>query len=337
MNHKRIAAALILVAALAVTAWLVFGGSEPTDVLTASGTVEAREADLGFQAGGRLAAVHAAEGERVAAGQLLAMLDTAELAARRGAAAAQEDAAAAALAEVQRGTRPEERRQAEAALQAAEARLAEAVRAHQRAERLHAGGATSQEALERAATAAEVARTVRDQAAEQLQVARTGPRQERIDAAAAQHRQAQAALEQVDAALDNALIRAPFAGVVTVRHREEGEAVGPGQPVLTVMDPQDRWVRIYVAEDRVGRVALGQAARITVDSYPERTYEGRVTFIASQAEFTPRNVQTPEERVKLVYAVKVSVTGDAAGQLKPGMPADVTLDGAAPSTADGAR
>ncbi|HKJ93766.1 MAG TPA: HlyD family efflux transporter periplasmic adaptor subunit, partial [Longimicrobiales bacterium] len=83
--------------------------------------------------------------------------------------------------------------------------------------------------------------------------------------------------------------------------------------------------RIYVPENEVGRVSIGQKAVITSDSYPDRTYDGAVTFIASQAEFTPRNVQTPEERVKLVYAVKVRVTGDTRQDLKPGLPADVTL------------
>ncbi len=120
--------------------------------------------------------------------------------------------------------------------------------------------------------------------------------------------------------------RGPFDGVVTVRHREPGETAPPGAPVLTLMNPDDRWVRIYVQEDRIGRLALGQPATITSDSYPDRTYEGRVTFIASEAEFTPKNVQTPEERVKLVYAVKVQVVGDPAFELKPGMPADVRLD-----------
>jgi HlyD family secretion protein len=96
----------------------------------------------------------------------------------------------------------------------------------------------------------------------------------------------------------------------------------------------DRWVRIYVREDRIGRVSIGQPARIHSDSHPEKTYQGRVTFIASEAEFTPRNVQTAEERVKLVYAVKVAVTGDPARELKPGVPADVTLE---PEARAGAR
>jgi HlyD family secretion protein len=95
--------------------------------------------------------------------------------------------------------------------------------------------------------------------------------------------------------------------------------------VLTIMNPDDRWVRIYVAEDRIGAVHVGQAAQITADTYPDKRYGGQVSFVASQAEFTPRNVQTREERVKLVYAVKVRITQDATHDLKPGVPADVRL------------
>jgi HlyD family secretion protein len=153
-----------------------------------------------------------------------------------------------------------------------------------------------------------------------------GARQERVDAQRAVVHQAEAAVRQTAALLDGGEIRAPHAGVVTVRHREPGEVVGAGVPVLTLMNPDDRWVRIYVREELVGRLALGQAAVITSDAYPERRYEGRVTFIASQAEFTPRNVQTREERLKLVYAVKVAITGDSAHDLKPGLPADVRLE-----------
>ena len=121
------------------------------------------------------------------------------------------------------------------------------------------------------------------------------------------------------------MIRAPFDGVVTVKGREMGETVPAGAPVVTIMDLSDRWVRIYIPEDQVGAVRLGQHAEITADTYPGRRYAGQVSFIASQAEFTPRNVQTREERVKLVYAVKVKITQDPTLDLKPGVPADVTL------------
>jgi HlyD family secretion protein len=102
--------------------------------------------------------------------------------------------------------------------------------------------------------------------------------------------------------------------------------VTAGAPVLTVMNPGDRWVRIFIREDRIGAVHLGQGATITADTYPDRTYPGEVVFIASEAEFTPKSVQTSEERVKLVYALKVRITGDPARELKPGVPADVRLE-----------
>jgi HlyD family secretion protein len=133
-------------------------------------------------------------------------------------------------------------------------------------------------------------------------------------------------LAQVDVALEHALIIAPFDGVISVRHREPGEVVGAGAVVLTLQDPNDRWVRIFVPENRVGRLQLGQSAVISADAYPDERYRGEITFIADEAEFTPRNVQTTEERVKLVFRVKVRVVEDRYGTLKPGLPADVLLD-----------
>ncbi len=190
---------------------------------------------------------------------------------------------------------------------------------------MYEGGAVSREALDQAVTAHTVARTQYQQARDQLSIVNTGPRAERIDAQRAVVRSAEAAVAQAEAALDHASIRAPFAGIVTVRHREPGESVSPGAPVLTILNTNDRWVRIYVREDQVGRVTVGQRASITSDSHPGATFNGRVTFIASEAEFTPRNVQTAEERVKLVYAVKVAIVDDAELQLKPGVPADVVI------------
>jgi HlyD family secretion protein len=154
-----------------------------------------------------------------------------------------------------------------------------------------------------------------------------GPRTERIDAQRAVVQQAQAALNQAAASMDNGVIVAPFDGVVAVRDREPGETVSAGMPVVTLMQLSDRWVRIYVREDRIGAVKLGQRASISTDTYPDSSYPGTVSYIASQAEFTPRNVQTTEERVTLVYAVKVRITGDSGNNLKPGMPADVKLGG----------
>ena len=105
--------------------------------------------------------------------------------------------------------------------------------------------------------------------------------------------------ETAEAALAETELRAPFAGVVTVRHREPGEIVSSGSPVLTIMNRDDRWVRIYVPETRIGAVRLSGHASITTDSFRGRSYEGKVEFIASEAEFTPKTVQTRKERTKI--------------------------------------
>jgi HlyD family secretion protein len=326
MKWKAPLIGVVVLVLLVLGAWLAFGRTRDDGAtLFASGTVEATQADLGFQLGGRIERIAVQEGESVAAGAELARLEAAELEARRGAAEAQIEAARALLAELQHGARPEELRQANAAELAARERMQEASRLLERARALEAGGAVSREALDQAQSAYEIARAQHEQAREQQGMVRTGPRTERLAAQQAALRQAESALAQVDAALSNAVIRAPFAGIVTVRHRQPGEAVGPGAPVLTLMDTADRWVRIYVRQDAVGRVSLGQQASIRTDSDPSRTYSGRVTWISSQAEFTPRNVQTAEQRVRLVYAVRVAITDDTAMVLKPGLPADVTL------------
>ena len=312
---------------LALTAWLLLrDGDRPDAGITASGTIESTEADLGFQLGGRVARVQVREGDAVRAGAVLASLDQAELEARKAAAVAKARAARAMLTELENGARPEEVRQTRSGVDAAQRRMEESAAVLARTRRLFEGGAVSREALDQAETAHTVARTQYQQAREQLTLVNTGPRTERIQAQRAVVQEAEAAVAQVQANIDNAVIAAPFDGVVTVRHREPGESVAAGAPVLTVMNTRDRWVRIYVRENEVGRVAIGQHASITSDSHPDKKFDGRVTFISNEAEFTPRNVQTQEERVKLVYAVKVAIVGDAEMQLKPGVPADVVLN-----------
>ncbi len=328
LNPKRVVPPVLLLLVVAVALRLtVFSAGRGADVITASGTVEATEADLGFQVPGRIDTIAVREGDRVRAGQELARLDVTELQARRAQAAAQLEAARALLAELESGARTEEVAQSRAAYTATNDRMNDARRDLERTRTLFEGGAVSQEALDKAQTAFEVTRAQRDQAAQALQLVELGPRPERIAAQRALVAQAEATVRQVDATLDNAVIRAPFDGVVTVRAREQGETVGAGAPVLTVMNLDDRWVRIYVREDRIGAVRLGQAVEITADTYPGRTYRGEVVFIASEAEFTPRTVQTAEERVKLVYAAKVRITEDPQVDLKPGVPADVRIEG----------
>lgn len=328
MSPKKIVVPVLLLAVLSVAVFW-FLRSRPAksdDTLGASGTVEATDAQLGFQVAGRIESIAVHEGDLVQAGQELARLDRAELEARRAQAAAQVEVVRAALADLERGSRREEIAQAQAALTAAEERRGDAQRDLERTRRLYEGGAVSREALDKATTARDVAIAQRDQVAEQLRLVREGPSREKIEAARAQVAQAEAALRGAEATLENTVLTAPFDGRVTVRHRQAGETVAPGAPVLTIMDPRDRWVRIYIKEDRLGAVKLGTRATITSDTYPDKTYPGEVSYISSEAEFTPKSVQTAEERVRLVYAVKVRVTGDPGHELKPGLPADVVLE-----------
>jgi HlyD family secretion protein len=330
MSRKQLLPLALVLAIVAIAVYLTTRRSRPDESsLAASGTVEATDAALAFQAPGRIVEVRVHEGDRVRAGDTVAALDRAELEARRGQSIAALAVARARLAEMEHGARAEEVVQARAADSAATVRARDAERDRDRAATLLAGGAVSQENLDKAQLAFDVARNAAEQAHQQLQLVLAGPRREQVDAQRAALAQATAMLQQAEANFDNAVIRAPFDGVVTVRNREPGETVAAGAPVVTVANLGDRWVRIYVSEVRLGEVRLGEGAVIRTDTYRDRQYRGAVSFIATEAEFTPRNVQTAEERVKLVFAVKVRVVGDSVNDLKPGMPADVTLAPAA--------
>ena len=323
---NRIRSLVLVLAAVAAGIWYLRGAEDDSaSELRASGTVEATDADLGFQSAGRVLDIRVAEGTKVEEGSELARLDAQELDATLAAAQAQLAAAEARLEELSRGARPQELATAEAAARSAARQADEAARELERAQILHDGGAISRQDLDQAETRVELARATRDQAEQALALVREGPRAEQVAVQRALVEQAEANVARVSAALANTVIHAPFPGIVTVRHREPGEAVAPGMPVLTVLDPEDRWVRIYVPGDEIGRVRLGMAAEIVSDTYPGRAYTGEVVFIADEAEFTPRNVQTAEDRTRLVYAVRVRITRDPEFVLKPGIPADVTL------------
>ncbi len=298
-----------------------------TDTIEASGTVEATEAHLGFQVSGRIDSILTIEGAKVSSGDRLATLDRSELSSRLEAAKASLEAQRARLRELENGFRSQEVAQARAALVGAERRLTDALRDRDRARNLFAGGAVSQQALDRAETAATLAETDAARAREQVGLMESGARPEQVSAQRAAVTQAGAQVRQVEAALRFAEIVAPFPGILTRRHREPGEIVAAGVPVFSLMNPADRWVRIYIPEARIAQVPLGARAEMVVDGFPDRRYDGEVVFIADEAEFTPRTVQTREERIKLVYRVKVRVIGDDAMDLKPGLTVDLRFAG----------
>lgn len=149
-------------------------------------------------------------------------------------------------------------------------------------------------------------------------------RQQDLAAAQAALAQARANLRYVEVIAGQNTVVAPVDGVVLTKNIQQGEVVAPGTAIYTLVNPNDIWLRVFIPEAQIGRVQLGQAARITVDTFPGRTFEGRVSEVSPQAEFTPGNVQTKEDRVKLVFGVKIRLE-NRDGSLKPGMPADAEI------------
>lgn len=170
----------------------------------------------------------------------------------------------------------------------------------------------------------EQARAALRGAREKFKMVKKGPRAEKIDQASAKLAKAKASLSLAKTKLSYAEVVSPLTGVVISENIEAGEYVVPGTPIVTVGDLVNVWVRGYVDEEDLGRVKVGLNAQVTTDTYPEKVYEGTVSFISSKAEFTPKSVQTQKERVKLVYRIKVEIRNTNM-ELKPGMPVDVNI------------
>ncbi|MBI4637460.1 MAG: efflux RND transporter periplasmic adaptor subunit [Candidatus Rokubacteria bacterium] len=171
----------------------------------------------------------------------------------------------------------------------------------------------------------EAARAELRAARERVELLRAGPRPDAVRAARAQVAEARAARALAEARLAETRLVSPLTGVALRRNLEVGETANPGVSIVTLMDPDDLWLRAYVPETDVGRVRLGQRAAITVDAYPGRIFAGTISEIASEAEFTPKNVQTKKERVNLVFRVKIAARNPER-VLKPGMPAAAEIE-----------
>jgi HlyD family secretion protein len=260
--------------------------------------------------------------------------------------------ARATLAELEAGSRPQEIDTAMAERDAAKVEKDRLYTEFQRAERLHRNGTITTEQYDQATAAYRVANERYLQASKRYDLAKEGPRQEQIDharaafmQAEAQYRlveagpreevieqgrakveQAKAAVQSAETRLGYATVVSPLTGVVLSKNIEPGEYVSPGTPVVTVADIENVWLRAYIDERDIGKklVRWGTEAKITTDAYPGKVYQGHVSFISSEEEFTPKSVQTERERVKLVYRIKIDVKNPDR-ELKPGMPADARL------------
>ncbi len=295
--------------------------------LVLSGNLEVNDTQLGFKASGRVIERAVAEGDHVAAGQLIARLDDAEQQAQLALRRAELAAAEAGLADLVAGARPEEIAAAEAAVHSAEAERDRAQLDFKRQQELLGHEAISNREFEAASAQLKVAAARAREAAERLKLVQAGPRAEQVTQARARVEQARAAVTLATTLLDNTRLVAPLTGTVLSHNIEPGEFVSPGTPVVTVADTTHVWVRAYLDQPDLGRVRHGQKVVVRTDSFPGRDFEGTVGFIASEAEFTPKTVQTPKERVKLVFRLKIDIA-NPKDELKPGMPADVILPAA---------
>lgn len=289
-----------------------------------SGTVEAREIDLAFQVGGRIATLRVDEGDSVQIEQEVATLDAHDFELTLSNAIAQTEAAQAALAALRAGTRIQELRVAEAQLAKAQADLDYIRVEFKRIADLVAKKLAAQDQLDQARQRQNVALAGVEQALQNLALLREGPRREDIDQAAATLRARQATAETARRQLEYTRLQSPVAGMVSVRLAEAGEIVSPGKTVLRIAELSRPWVRAYLNEKDLTRVRLGQAAQIRIDGLPGKVFEGRLAFISPTAEFTPKTVETHALRVDMVYRVKVQVD-NPNGVLKLGQPADIVF------------
>jgi HlyD family secretion protein len=322
MKKKVIPVVVLLLAAAAV--YIGFRRNqrnEDPNRIRVSGNIEITDADVSFKIAGRVTERLVSEGDLVKAGQVVARLDSTDLQQEVSLRKAEIRAAEAALAELLAGSRAEEIEQARAAVRRNEAELERLRLELERVKKLHEQEVLPARDLDTARAAYDVGVERVKESREALQLAEKGPRSEQIDQARANLQRAGEALALAETRAGYAEIVSPLKGVVLSENVEAGEYVSAGTPIVTVGDLANVWLRAFIGESDLGRVKIGQQVSITVDSYPGKTYTGRVTFIASQSEFTPRNVQTQKERVKLVYRIKIDIANPNM-ELKPGMPAD---------------
>jgi HlyD family secretion protein len=322
----------ILILAVAVVALTIAGyvwanrRKADSSLLVLHGNVDIRQVSLAFDGSGRISEIHVEEGDVVRAGTVLARLDTRTLELQADQAAAQIEVQEQTLRRVRNGSRPQEVEQARSRFAAVRA---DQSRAQQDLARLQGisdktrGRGVSKQDLDRAESAVQTTSARVDEARDALRLLEAGSRVEDIGTAEAQVKASRAQLALLRHQIELGELKAPVDGVVRSRLLEPGDIASPQRPVFTLALMKPKWVRVYIAEPDLGKVKTGQAARVTTDSHPDPLM-GKVSFIASTAEFTPHSVETEELRTSLVYEVRILVD-DSANVLRLGQPVTVRL------------
>lgn len=320
----RLSIAVIALVALASCR----GESKDPTLLTASGHVEATDVRIATKVAGRLQDFGLQEGDLVKTGQTLARVDTTDLTLALDQARAERQQAAAELQLRRAGSRKEDVAAGAAQVSQAQAELDGAQKDLDRMQGLLDRGSGTTKSRDDARTRRDVAAARLKGAREALARLRNGNRPEEIETARAHVGVSDARMAQLDQQIKDATVVSPTTGVVTEKIAEAGELLQAGSPLCVITDLADAWLTVYVGGPDLGRIRIGQEADVVTDDGQSR--KGRITFVASKAEFTPKNVQTRDERVKLVYKVKVGLD-NRDGLFKPGMPAEARFRVAAPA------
>jgi HlyD family secretion protein len=284
MNSRVAIPIIILLVALIF--FIFYLSLRGSNEILLSGTVEVTEVEISPELSAKVMILYHREGDTVAEGELLLDLDSSDLEAKL------REAEAANLA-------------IEAEVSLYRAKMANAQRNYDRSLKLYKAKAISESSFDAAETAYEIAKNT-------------------YEASLNQFKGAQAQVETLTLQLEKTHITSPISGLILERNIEAGEVVSPGMVLMTIGDLQRPWVRVYIGEPDIGRVRIGQEVSVVTDAYPTRAFPGTLRYIADEAEFTPKNIQTRQERIKLVYEAKVYLTNKES-ILKPGMPADVSL------------
>lgn len=302
INFKKLTIAIVFLIIVSVLSYLIITSSEkaPEGIIILSGRIEGRQTNIAPKVQGRIIKLYKDEGDTVKAGELLCEIDSEQLAARYKSAVETAEASYSAVA------------QAHANFIKARASYEKAKKDYDRYSSLLKEELVSKSDFDRVKMLYESAQAEVEAASKA------------ISQAEANYRAAQQRLKEAEADLNETKIYSPSEGVILSRPIELGEVVNPGSVLYVIVDLNKLYVKVYVPEPDIGKLKLGLPARVYIDAYPDRFFNGKITKIYEQAEFTPKNVETKEERVKLVFGVEVSVE-NPQGLLKPGMPADVVI------------
>lgn len=323
--NRRVILGVVAVIVVAGAGWWAAGRYWPRAAEDRIyGNVEIRQVDLAFNAEGRVETMARQEGDAVAAGQVIAQLDDASYRSAVDLTTARRDAAQAALDKLLHGTRVEDVDQARANMVSAQAVEANALASFQRQATLVKTSASSRQTYDDAKRELDTARASVAQTLAAYAEAVNGPRIEDIDAARANVKQSEAALDLARIELARTQLKAPAAGIVMTRVIEPGTVVLPGSIVYSIALTSEVWVRAFVPEPMLGRVAPGTEVTILTDGTPPGQYRGRIGYVSPQAEFTPKTVETPELRSQLVYRLRIRVTDPNAG-IRQGQPVTIVL------------